>query len=135
MENYTESGSCLFSFCQNPSSAPFFFFFFFVLTQHTEQWITPSPFSGVPPTSAGGEKKGKIKPNYQKKTKLCKMTAQFTEPDLGFDTVCTHLPEQRAFPPEGASGAGSLPPRGGTRGEAEEMRLLAAFSYHHPSLF
>lgn len=71
--------------------------YFFVLSQHAEQWVTPSLVSGVPPTFVEGEKKEKnsrkIKLNYKKKTKLCKRIAVFTELDLVFDTICIHLPE------------------------------------------
>lgn len=47
MENCTEFSSCLFSFCQTPFSA-----LIFVLTQQAAQRVTPSLFSGVPPTFA-----------------------------------------------------------------------------------
>lgn len=33
--------------------------YFFVLSQHAEQWVTPCPFSGVPPTFVEEEKKKK----------------------------------------------------------------------------
>lgn len=93
MENCIESGSCLFSFCQNPFSAPLFF-----CTESTCRAVgnsQPCLWSPTHVCRRGKKRKNsrKIELNYKKKTKICKRIAVFTELDLIFDTICIHLPE------------------------------------------
>lgn len=111
MENCTESDSCLF-LLSKPLLSPSLFFCTDSICGAVEK--LPSPFSGVPPTFTegwgGSRNSRKIKPNYKKKPKRCKMIAVFTEPDLDFYTDCTHLPEWRGlFPRREQEGQAPFP--------------------------